>query len=293
MTKMAPEIRKALGTVAPGDLVEPRLLAHHAVQWASRAARAALDPSPDDSHSNLGWDNSLDALVSHEIPADGGAVRFGLRPADLTLICVRADGEIEALPLDGATNAAAAIWVARTLTALGLDPSGLTDDLPYPLPPHPVSDGGTYAAAAHADGLGEISIWFDLANTVLGGVAGAYNGLEPGPSAVRCWPHHFDLATLIRLDAEGGEAARSVGVGMTPGDGEYAQPYFYVTPWPYPDAAVLPPLEEPAFWHTQGWVGAVIKGADIVRISGAARPEELVSARLSEAVDHCLSVLGN
>lgn len=289
---MARENRTVLGTVAPEDLVQPRLLAHQAVQWPSRAARAALEPSPDDSHTNLGWDSRLDALVSQEIPTDGGAVRFGLRSADLTLICAQADGGTEALPLDGATNAAAAIWVASTLTALGLDPSGLDNPLPYELPPHAVSDGGTYEAAAHADGLAELSIWFDLANAVLGGIAGAYSGLEPGPSTVRCWPHHFDLATLIRLDAEGGEAARSVGVGMTPGDGGYAQPYFYVTPWPYPDAAALPPLGEPAFWHTQGWVGAVIEGTAVVETKDARSQEDLVRAALGNAVDICLSVLG-
>ena len=129
--------------------------------------------------------------------------------------------------------------------------------------------GGAYEAAIQAAALPEVPIWFDLAHAVLGGLSEKYAGLEPSPSPVRCWPHHFDIATLISLDAGGGEETRSVGVGMTPGDGGYAQPYFYVTPWPYPGATSLPPLREPAFWHTEGWAGAVIEGTALIETEDA------------------------
>ena len=82
------------------------------------------------------------------------------------------------------------------------------------------------------------------------------------------------------------------GAGMTPGDGEYAQPYFYVTPWPYPDIAKLAPLREPAFWHTQGWVGAVIEGTAVTKIDDAGGQEQMVGAALADAVDNCLAMLG-
>jgi hypothetical protein len=175
---------------------------------------------------------------------------------------------------------------------LGLDATGLTGEPPYELPAHAVGGGAAYEAAAQAAGLAELSVWFDLAHAVLGGIAQKYAALEPGPSAVRCWPHHFDIATLIGLDAAGGETARSVGVGMTPGDESYAQPYFYVTPWPYPDAADLMTLAEPAFWHEDGWVGAVIEGSALLETKDAEAQEDMLSAALENAVDCCLSVLG-
>ena len=82
---------------------------------------------------------------------------------------------------------------------------------------------------------------------------------DPAASPVRCWPHHFDVGSLIALDADAEpEEARSIGVGFSPGDGSYDQPYFYVTPWPYPDTAALPTLEAGAEWHTGGWTGAVL-----------------------------------
>ncbi len=289
---MASAKRRALGVVAPGDLVEPRRLAHHAAQWASRAARACLDARPDDSQTSLSWDGGLFALVSQDIPIDGGTARFGLRLPDLTLICQGAGGGMELLMIDDLTDADAGSWVADRLAALGLDGAGLKDDLPYELPSHAVGGGAAYQAAAQAGGLAELAVWFDLAKEVLGGITEKYHGLQPGPSAVRCWPHHFDIATLIGLDAAGGETARSVGVGMTPGDGAYAQPYFYVTPWPYPDAARLPRLGEPAFWHTEGWVGAVIEGTAVVEIKDAEGQEEMLRGAIGNAVDCCLSILG-
>ena len=44
---------------------------------------------------------------------------------------------------------------------------------------------------------------------------------------------------------------------MSPGDESYAQPYFYINPWPHLDASDLPDLPPPGHWHTQGFVGAI------------------------------------
>ena len=57
-----------------------------------------------------------------------------------------------------------------------------------------------------------------------------------------CWPHHFDIATLVKLEDGQPANARSIGVGVSPGDEYYAQPYVYVSPWPRFDAGKLPDL---------------------------------------------------
>jgi len=51
---------------------------------------------------------------------------------------------------------------------------------------------------------------------------------------------------------------------MTPGDDSYAEPYFYVSPWPYPEPDELPKLPPPAGWHTTEWVGAVMTAEDLI-----------------------------
>ena len=43
--------------------------------------------------------------------------------------------------------------------------------------------------------------------------------VTPHASEVRCWPHHFDIATLIEVvGATGAEPAHTIGAGMGPGD---------------------------------------------------------------------------
>jgi hypothetical protein len=51
-------------------------------------------------------------------------------------------------------------------------------------------------------------------------------------SEVRCWPHHFDLGSLIVVETSAdGELTKSIGIGLSPGDEAHAEPYFYVSPF--------------------------------------------------------------
>src|SRR5262249_22480017 len=100
-----------LGGVAPRKLIAARTLAHRAVQWPSKAARASLTPVADDSHSSLEWDTAHAALVSMPLPARGGAVRVGLRIASLELLVLRAGEPIESRELHGADDAHIASWI--------------------------------------------------------------------------------------------------------------------------------------------------------------------------------------
>lgn len=74
---------------------------------------------------------------------------------------------------------------------------------------------------------------------------------------------------------------------MSPGDSTYDEPYFYVTPWPYPEGATLQPLEF-GTWHTKGWTGAVLTGTKLVSSSQHTTANAFVDA----AIDCCLELLG-
>jgi hypothetical protein len=67
---------------------------------------------------------------------------------------------------------------------------------------------------------------------------------------------------------------------MTPGDEANHEPYYYVTPWPYPKEPPTPSLTRGA-WHTAGWFGAVLP----------ARNAEAPSAFLREAIRYGRGVL--
>ena len=275
-----------LGHTPPAALAPARLQAHHAAQWAARVARSYLDPVPDDSHTALSWDPAVGALVTGGLAGQGGPVRLGLRLADLTLSLWEADGTAAVtLPLDGRTDADVLAFLKAALTTLGHDPERLALDLPYDLPDHPVVSGAAYDVQGHGDGLEELARYFANAVILLNDVA-----RQPGASPVRCWPHHFDIAVLIAIDQGGDpETDRSIGVGLSPGDETYAEPYLYVTPWPYPEAAALSGLTAGGQWHTQGFVAAIATASGVMLgEAGEARTRGFVD----EAIAACRTVLG-
>lgn len=251
-----------MGRTPPTGLVEARNLAHHAAQWLTKAARANLKPAADDSHSSLTWDAPHAALLSQPLPAKEGEVRVGLRIACLELIVLSGGSVLDTFQFDGKTDAAAGAWIDSKMHALGLKPAGAVA-LPYSLPDHPAG-GKPHELAMLGRELGDLSRWFAGPTDLLEEFRGKLIGLHPEP--LLCWPHHFDIATLVQLDEGHGESARTIGVGASPGDEFYAQPYFYVSPSPRFDGAALPELPPPGRWHTEGFLGAVATGEEILAL---------------------------
>jgi hypothetical protein len=118
-----------------------------------------------------------------------------------------------------------------------------------------VAHGGAFDAPSVE--LEELARWFSVAWQILSELAHE----ETGSSPVRIWPHHFDTAFLLPIS--GGDGSRSIGVGMSPGDQSYAEPYWYVTPWPYPSDSQGLSLEGGGAWHEQGWFGAVLRASSL------------------------------
>ncbi len=96
---------------------------------------------------------------------------------------------------------------------------------------------------------------------------------ESGP--VVLWPHHFDLALLWfsgRLvpgqDPENEEYAdEQMNFGFSTGDGAITDAYFYITAYPLPDGLTETPLPEGAYWHTDGFTGAILPYQGLVEAS--------------------------
>jgi len=240
----------------PTALAAVRSLAHRAVQWPARAAWANLKPAPDDSHTSLTWDPDMAALLSQ--PLEGG-VRVGLRIAVHELVFAT-QSRREALPLIGKPDAEIGSWLDGRLVAEGLKAASGTK-LPYEMP-------SAMFARARDEALRfpAIALWFAAAAEALEELRQGYRRYRPGPGPVRCWPHHFDIAFLVALDEGRAGSARSIGIGVSPGDNYYAQPYLYVSPYPKPDTANLPPLPPGARWHTKDFFGAVATGIDLLAL---------------------------
>ncbi len=187
-----------LGGKAPDALVKARTLAHHAVQWPTRAARANLEALPDDSHSSLTWDGARGALFSRPLAAGGADVRVGLRLAGLALIIMRGNLVLDTYELAGRRDSMVGVWLDSALRALGLKAaSGVT--LPYTIPSHAVARGSPYSFSGESEAFDELVRWFDAAADLLDEVRTDYAGTQPEPGAAMCWPHHFDIATLVSV----------------------------------------------------------------------------------------------
>jgi Family of unknown function (DUF5996) len=261
-----------------GRLREARLEAHHAVQWLARAARAFVPPQPDDSHTNLGWDDALDGFVTHPLTADA---RLGLRISPLILV-LTGPGAQRGFHLGGETDADARRWVGEQLSACGLDARALDANAPYEIPDHPVARGAVYGANESADALAELAAWFANAAASLEIARNEMSARGLASSPVRTWPHHFDMASLTLLEAGDAEHARSVNAGFSPGDEHYQEPYFYVSPYPYPDPAKLPSLPAVGHWHVDGFTAAIGPAS---RILAAADRQAAAEAFLDAALN--------
>lgn len=278
---------------APRDLAAARVQMHRAAQWLARIARSYLPAADDDSHTALVW--SDEPATTRAAPGGGVAPHLRLcepfpartpvvaerliaayaprahalwfgnpeRPNNVMPLAERGDDEIAAILL-------------QALGSLGADEGAFSTALPYDVPaPSP--------AAADAD-IDRLCTLFANANLVLADIAAR----EPGASPVRVWPHHFDMATLIALDAPGDKGARSVGVGLSPGDETHAAPYVYVTPWPYPPANALADAPSGLTWRTDGFTALI---GDAQALMAGSDGEVRARAALDAAIAACRALL--
>ncbi|RMH19550.1 MAG: hypothetical protein D6701_04900, partial [Gemmatimonadetes bacterium] len=223
-----------MSPIDPRTLVDARLELHHAVQLLAMFGQACVPARDDDSHRSMTWDGGRRAFRSEPSPA---GIRVWLRPADLTVSVGSREHEAAALSLVGRTLDEAVAWLAEALADVGGAERPALTWPEYDLPDHPVRHGAAFSGGSEGH-LRDLEARYHEAAALLDDLAGA----EPHATPVRCWPHHFDIATLLLLDPEFGAAdGRSVGVGMSPGDQGYPEPYWYVTPYPYPDLAGEPP----------------------------------------------------
>jgi hypothetical protein len=156
------------------------------------------------------------------------------------------------------------------------------------MPAHAVSQGAVYGPAGLSDALAEHAAWFGNAGLSLGSIQRQMIGRKLAASPVRCWPHHFDLATLTTLPARNADATGYVGAGLSPGDEYYDEPYFYVSVYPEPDPAALPGLPTLGHWHLRDFVAAVATAHKIV---AAKNQQAETDDFLRAAVDGAIKVL--
>jgi hypothetical protein len=270
-------------------IVDARVMLHHAVQLAAAPGRLLVEARPDDSQTALEWSADLQALVGETVPGPE-PWRAALRPADLTLLVLTPEQErASALLLAGRSLDEAFAWLRDRASELGAESSRLSPERPYEVPGHAVADGAQFPAPPPPD-LAELARHFANSDRLFRDFVRE----RQDATAVRCWPHHFDIGALISLDPSAGDESPTVGIGMSPGDEGTAEPYFYVNAWPRPAAlpSPLPELPEDVRWETESWFGAVLPTRALAEVHEAEGQESRARGFLVEAVRAVSGLLG-
>ncbi len=253
-----------VGTPPPRDLASTRAQLHWACQLLSAAADAH-GKSADDSHSNVFVDSAVGGVVGRRL----GGTKVALRFNPLAVALVEADGGTpKSFTLAGKSLEQARVWLSEQVG----QPISFRD---YEMPQHPVKQGAHFETEDdHAD---ELRRWFENGTRALESVRAAYDGVTD----VAIWPHHFDIGAILFVEPDApAEKAKQIGLGMSPGDNHYSEPYFYVTPWPVPAGARLADLPHGGVWRSGDFSGGILTASAIVKANdqGSAADEFLRAA---------------
>ncbi|MCG8057473.1 MAG: DUF5996 family protein [Candidatus Thiodiazotropha endolucinida] len=123
----------------------------------------------------------------------------------------------------------------------------------------------TYDADA-ADDFRRALCWIDVVFRTFKG------GLRQETSPVQLFPHHLDIAMnwfsgrlVPGVDPDDEENAdEQMNFGFVSGDASIDEAYFYVTAYPMPENWSDLALPEGAYWHSEGWVGAILPYARLL-----------------------------
>ncbi len=271
---------KQLTSVDDNRHLEARGQLHQAVQLLTAVNISFVEHKADDSHTALLWDS--DSLIFLSQPfGPGNNFQAGIRPEDLACLVFHNNEMLLNLRLNGTTLEQVASDLQFFLEDHGFPKNVFTMERHFELPPYtdrwasPFDTSDQVAfdmlAAAYAD-----------AYPVISGIAQA----DSRASNLLTWPHHFDMAVLI-TPSEG----KSIGVGMSPGDASYTEPYYYVNTWPYPsdDQVNDTPLTL-GKWHTKDWKGMVLTLDQIVVEKKPAKQQSIVETFLRESIQHATDI---
>ncbi len=286
--------RPIIGKIKPQDLTESRLQLHYAIQFIAAAGAALAEPLPDYSHTSLDWNPDLAVFLGAPIRAVT-PFRVALNPVTLTSILLDSKQEaIATFPLQHKTLVEGMSWHQGEISKLGADASKI-EFVSYPpddFPDHPLAHGEVFPGRRYADesnaevGRQELADYYALTHRLLQEIVDATEDASP----IHIWPHHFDMALLISLSGKKGEEPMTIGIGMSPGDKSYDEPYWYVSPYPYLKLENLPSLAGHGFWHTEHWLGAVLTASKVTQDSAEAQ-EEQVRAFLQSALEASKALL--
>ncbi len=227
---------------------------HQAVQSVAAVGRKFLPEVKNDKNGSLIWVPGLTRLAGQWVKGSQ-SFRSSISFEDFCVYLV--DDKVNTISkfeLEGKTQSQMLIWLEEQIGKLGLDASDLTMNLPYKIPQYPTQSGEPFSVDLRM--AQELSKYYHNAFVSIRELAIDFGIKKP---EIVIWPHHFDLAISIVLKDTGDEDTNTtIQMGISPGDHEFDQPYFYINTWPHVDTSHFEKLTNGALWHEDEWTGAVL-----------------------------------
>ena len=184
--------------------------------------------------------------------ADGTIYELEFDLSHHVLLVKTSQGDVREVPLYGQSPRAFKEETLAALVDLGINPESDEDEFNEERP-------GVYDKTAVS------AFWNSLIEIDTALKEFRYSHIEE-TSPVQFWPHHFDLGVVWfsgrkvpDQDPNDPENANEqMNFGFSTGDGAIPEAYFYATAYPAPDDWIKSDLPEGAYWHSEGWSGAVL-----------------------------------
>lgn len=248
---------KKLSGISKEDLAIARRLSHQAVQLTSITGRCLNPKDPGDKTAALTWLASKNLLAGSRWSGNRHRAAFSFSNLELYILGDE-DNIISNYSLNRNTYDDAFKWLTEQVKKAGYDGAKLSKQLPYEIPHYIYADNSPFEII-NKDALTELESYYANVDFILKEIDTKNNFSE-----ILCWPHHFDIAASVTVEENPDlEKSKSIGVGMSPGDESYNEPYFYVSPWPYPVETNNLPKLDAGKWHKERWFGAVLTSSEI------------------------------
>lgn len=220
--------------------------------------RRALAP-PEKHWWHVALRMAASGATTGPIPGRDGSVELLLDFVGHALVVTTSTGQRVSVSLNGQPVAEFHRQTMAALAEVGIaadvEPQQLDDDT---------------SLVYDEDQAGRLWQTFSLVNLTLARFKGSLRE-ETGP--ILLWPHNFDLAFLWFSGrkvpgqdlADPEHADEQMNFGFEPGDAGIPEPYFYATAYPTAAGFVGSSLPVGATWQTEGWTGAVLRYAELLK----------------------------
>lgn len=230
---------------------------HHAIQIVSLIGRRFI-PEEDKNRAALNWVPGLFRLAGQWVKGET-SFRSSLGFNSFTLFFVDEKGNtITSFDLNGKTYVQGMVWLEEQLAKQKLKATNLQIKLPYKIPPYPTTNGASFDVDPEM--ALELGKYYHNSYILIRELKQEFEIKD----TIHAWAKDFDQTlTLVIKDSGDPETSSRIALGMSPGDGNFHMPYFYVSTWPFTEVEKCKKLANGALWVSDEWTGAVLKAESL------------------------------